>query len=67
MVDGERPAGLAPLPRGEEGVVDARRHDGDPARVGAVEGHDLLGLDRAGGQHRIGAGDDHGLGGGPAI
>ena len=43
----EGPARLGPVPRAEERVVDAGRHDADATGVPAVEGRDLVGLDGA--------------------
>ena len=63
----EGPAGLRPVARAEEGVVDAGSHDADAGGVGAVELDDLLGLDRARGQHGVGALDDGGLSFGPTV
>ena len=46
----------------EEGVVDAGRHELDPAAVGAVEALELVGLGVAGREDRVGAADHLGLG-----
>ena len=63
----EGPAGLGPVARPEEGVVDPEGDDADAAGVGAVERGDLLGLDAARGQHGVGAVDDRRLGLGPPV
>ena len=61
------PAGLGPVARAEEGVVDAGGHDPDPVRVGAVELGELGGLDRARRQHDVRAAHDRRLGLGPDV
>ena len=63
----EGAAGLGPVAGAEERVVDPGRHDADARRLAAVERRDLLGLDRARGQDRIGAVDDGRLGLGPPV
>ena len=65
--EAEGAAGLGPVARAEERVVDAGRHDADAPGVAAVERHDLVGLDGARRQHGVGAVDDGRLGLGPAV
>ncbi len=64
--EAQRPAGLAVVPGGEEGVVHARGHDLDALRVGLVQLNQLVRLHGARGQHRVRATNDLGLGVGPA-
>ena len=54
-VGGQRqgPASLDVVAGGEEGVVDARRHDGDAGGIGAVELDQLVELDAARGEHGV--------------
>ena len=54
---GERGAGPGPVAGREERVDDARRHDLDPGRVGAVEPLELGGLGRAVGEDGVRAAD----------
>ena len=57
----EGAARLGAVARGEERVLDAERHDVHARGVGVVEAHELLGLDLATREHRVGAGEDRRL------
>ncbi len=58
----ERAPRLRTVPRAEERVVDARRHDTNAARFTAVERRNLFGLDAARGQDCVRTLDDGRLG-----
>ena len=58
----ERPARVAPVAGREEGVIHPERHDLDTGLVSPVQVHQLIDLDRARGEQRVGAPDDLRLG-----
>ena len=60
-VEPERPSGLGPVARGEERVLHARGARRARARARRCSSDELLRLDVATREHRVGAGEDRGL------